>query len=124
MTLLQLAYVANILILLPIALPTLGRWFPTDELKFEESAGWRMIVGSFWLAILVVSVFGIFRPLAFSAVLVIQLIYKSCWLLTYAAPRVLRGRRSEVPSGIAISFLILVAIWPWIIPWQQLFTAR
>jgi hypothetical protein len=123
-TAIRIAYIANILILVPIAIPTLFKLFPTDQSRFENSAGWRTIVGSFWLAILIVSVLGIFSPLAFSGVLVVQLIYKFCWLLIYAIPRMIQGRRSEVPSGIALSFLIMVVIWPMIIPWHYLFSTR
>jgi hypothetical protein len=40
----RLAYVANILILLPIAIPTVFRLFPTDAGSFTESVGWRALV--------------------------------------------------------------------------------
>jgi hypothetical protein len=43
------------------------------------------------------------------------------WLLGYAAPRVVAGRRQEIPSGIALSFVAIVLIWPWFIPWRQMF---
>jgi hypothetical protein len=72
---LQLAYCANILILAPIALPTLLGIFPTDQHKFPHSPGWRIIVGSFWCAILALSVMGLFNPLVFSPLLLLQLIY-------------------------------------------------
>jgi hypothetical protein len=45
------------------------------------------------------------------------------WLLVYAAPRVVAGRRQEIPAGIALSFVAIVLIWPWFIPWRQLFGA-
>jgi hypothetical protein len=45
------------------------------------------------------------------------------WLLVYAAPRVLAGRRQEIPAGIALSFVAIVLLWPWFIPWRQLFAA-
>jgi hypothetical protein len=54
------------------------------------------------------------------SVLLLQLIYKTLWLLFYATLRVLRGQAKSVPWGIAGSFLCIVLAWPWIIPWAYL----
>jgi len=117
---LKLAYVANIVILLPIALPTALRRFDVAQGRFQPSEGWEILVGSLWTAILLCSVGGLFWPEPFVVVLLLQVIYKSMWLGLYAAPRVLSGRAREVPSGIAFSFLGIVAVWPFIIPWGRL----
>ena len=58
MTALRLAYLANVLILLPIAIPTLLRLFETAQGRFDESAGWRILVGALWTGILVLSLLG------------------------------------------------------------------
>lgn len=118
---LRIAYALNILILLPIAIPTLFRLFPTDQNRFSESEGWRVIVGSFWLAILVCSALGLLFPEPMVAVLLVQLIYKSSWLLVYALPRAISGKWEEIPWGIALSFLALVLAWPFLIPWKIFF---
>jgi len=55
----------NVAILTPIAAPTVFRLFPTDQGRFAESAGWRVLVGALWSAIPVLS---------------LQLIYKTVWL--------------------------------------------
>jgi hypothetical protein len=123
MTCLRLAYAFNLLVLLPIAVPTLLRLYPTDQGKFEESAGWRVLVGALWTAILRLSALGLYAPLRYSPVLVLQVIYKAVWLLVFALPRVLKGARS-VPWGIAGSFLIIVLVWPFIIPWGYLFCGQ
>jgi hypothetical protein len=95
----------------------------TDQGVFPESAGWRTLVGSLWLAILAMSVLGVRQPEAFLWLLVFQVLYKSVWLIAYVLPRVLAGRRREVPAGITLSFLVIVLVWPWFIPWRQLFAA-
>ena len=46
MTCLRLAYSFNLLVLLPLAVPTLLRLYPTDQGRFEESARWRTLVGA------------------------------------------------------------------------------
>jgi len=114
---------ANILILVPVGFFTLFKPSVTDQGAFVESAGWRTLVGSLWLGILACSVLGLVSPGSFLWLLVFQAIYKSVWLLTYALPRLIDGRRAEVPAGIAISFLVIVLVWPWFIPWRQLFAA-
>jgi hypothetical protein len=121
MTPLYLAYGINLAVLVPIAIPTLLSLFATDQERFEESAGWRMLVGSLWFAILVLSVLGLLQPLRYSPVLLLQLIYKSVWLAFYAVPRLLRGEVQAVPWGIAGSFALIVLAWPCVIPWDYLF---
>jgi hypothetical protein len=117
----QVLFWANILILVPIGFGTLLKASLTDHGVFAESEGWRTLVGSLWVGILACSALGVVWPSSFAWLLVFQVIYKSVWLLVYAAPRVLAGRRQEIPAGIALSFVAIVLLWPWFIPWRQLF---
>ncbi|MEY4307692.1 MAG: hypothetical protein RJA95_1060 [Verrucomicrobiota bacterium] len=114
---------ANILILVPIGFGTLLKPSVTDQGAFAESAGWRTLVGSLWLAILGGSVLGVLWPASFLWLLAFQVVYKSIWLAAYAMPRLLGGRSAEVPVGIAGSFLVIVLVWPWFIPWRQMIAA-
>ncbi len=123
MSALQLLFWANILILVPIGFGTLLRPSSTDHGVFPESAGWRTLVGSLWLAILALSVLGVRQPEAFLWLLVFQVFYKSVWLVAYVLPRFLSGSRSEIPAGITVSFVVIVLVWPWFIPWGRLFGA-
>lgn len=120
MTAIQIAYLANIALLLPIAVPTMLRLYHTDQAKFPESAGWRVLVGALWTAILVLSALGLREPLRYSPVLLLQLIYKSLWLLVYVLPLAVRGKWRLIPWGIAGSFLAIVLVWPWLMPWSYL----
>ena len=125
MTLLHLPYIFNIIVLIPIGLLTLVGGEKGGQLacqnKFPESEGFRTILGSLWTAILIGSVLGLFFPITMSALLLIQVIYKTLWLLVYAMPRLLKQRSNEVPWGIALTFLVIVVSYPWVIPWGQLF---
>ena len=128
MTPLVLAYIFNIIVLIPIGLMTMLGGEKGGQLacqrKFPESEGFRTILGSLWTAILIGSVLGLFFPITMSALLLIQVIYKTLWLLVFVMPRMLNKRRNEVPWGIASAFLIIILSYPWIIPWAQLFGAR
>jgi hypothetical protein len=123
---LLLPYVFNILVLVPIGLLTLlgGEWGGriASQGKFPESAGFRTILGSLWTAILIGSVLGLFYPVTMSPLLLIQVIYKALWLLVFVLPRLVAGRSGEVPWGISLTFLVIVVSYPWVIPWQDLFT--
>ena len=121
MTAPQVLFWANILILVPIGFGTLLKPSLTDHGVFAESAGWRTLVGSLWVGILACSALGVVWPSSFAWLLVLQGIYKSVWLLVYAAPRVFAGRRQEIPAGITLSFVVIVLVWPWFIPWGRLF---
>jgi hypothetical protein len=125
--LLLLPYIFNIIVLVPIALMTLFGGKRGGQLasqgKFHESEGFRTILGSLWTAILIGSVLGLLSPVTMSPLLLIQVIYKTLWLLVFVLPRLLSGRMGEVPWGIALTFLVIVVSYPWmwIIPWGQLF---
>jgi hypothetical protein len=123
-TCLRLAYAFNLPVLVPIAVPTLLRLYPTDQGLFEESTGWRTLVGALWTAILVLSALGLYAPLRYSPVLALQVIYKTLWLLVFALPRVVKGRAHSVPWGIVGTFLVIVILWPFIIPWGYLFSGQ
>ena len=120
-----LPYIFNILALIPIGLLTLLGGERGGQLacqkKFPESEGFRTILGSLWTAILLGSILGLVFPVQMSSLLLIQVIYKSLWLLVFVMPRLLKGKISEVPSGIALVFLVIVLSYPWVIPWWQLF---
>ena len=87
----------------------------------EESSGWRVLVGSLWTAILALSILGLFAPERYAPVLLLQFVYKTIWLLVYAAPRLLRREYASIPWGIVVSFAAVVVVWPFIIPWSALF---
>lgn len=128
MTPLHLPYIFNIIVLIPIGLLTLLGGEKGGQLacqsKFPESAGFRTILGSLWTAILIGSVMGLFFPITMSALLLIQVIYKTLWLFVYGMPRMLNQRSNEVPWGIALTFLVIVVSYPCVIPWGQLFGTR
>ena len=121
-------YIFNILVLIPVGLLTLLGGERGGQLacqnKFPESEGFRTILGSLWTAILLGSILGLFYPMSMSSLLLIQVIYKSLWLLVFVLPRLLNGRNSEVPWGIASTFILIVVSYPWVVPWGQLFGTR
>lgn len=125
---LYLSYIFNILVLIPVGLLTLLGGERGGQLvcqsKFPESEGFRTILGSLWTAILLGSILGLIFPVQMSPMLLIQVIYKSVWLLVFVMPRLLKGKISVVPSGIALVFLVIVLSYPWVIPWEQLFGTR
>jgi len=125
---LLLPFIVNIIILVPIGLLTLlggqrGGQFACQG-KFPESDGFRTILGSLWTAILLCSILGLFHPVPMSPLLLIQVIYKSLWLVVFVMPRLVKGKISEVPSGIALVFLLIVVTYPLVIPWGPLFGTR
>ena len=120
-----LPYIFNILVLIPIGLLTLLGGERGGQLacqkKFPESEGFRTILGSLWTAILLGSILGLVFPVQMSSLLLVQVIYKSLWLLVFVKPRLSKEKFNEVPSGIALVFLVIVLSYPWVIPWWQLF---
>ena len=117
---LKLIYVANIIV---------AGWISITSIFFPKRAALTVfqnayqptevirLVGCLWLAIAILSILGLWRPLTFSPVLLLQLIYKGMFLLVVALPA-LRNNQ-PFPTGMAAFFLIWVLILPFIIPWAE-----
>lgn len=80
------------------------------------------VVGAFWTAIALVSLFAVLRPATaerLAPVLLVQLLYKGAWLAAVAGPALARGDWTGVPRGIAAFFVAWVAVLPLAIPWRD-----
>ncbi|MGD1947645.1 MAG: hypothetical protein ACFB0A_15605 [Croceivirga sp.] len=92
------------------ALTTFGNAYqPTEVIR---------LVGCLWLAIAILSIFGLWKPLTFVPVLLLQLIYKATWLLTVALP----AFRDDLPfpKTMALFFVAWVLVLPFLKPWKEL----
>ena len=49
-----------------------------------------------------------------SPLLLIQVIYKTLWLVVFVLPLLVRGRSGEVPWGNVGTFLLIVLTYPWV----------
>lgn len=116
---LKVAYTLNVFILAPVLVSMYcdGDASPIRALQgtIKNSEGLRLLVASLWSAILILSIAGIFWPKLFLPVLMLQVIYKSLFLLTYCFPRVRARKYDEIPIGLSISFLLIVLTYPIII---------
>ena len=122
MNALLLPYIANILVLVPVGMGALFNLFPVSRGYFPESEGWRTLAGSLWTGILIGSILGLFWPIVFSPILLLQVIYKTLWLLVYIAPRIINAeRRNEIPWRMTVVFALCVVLYPIVIPWNHLF---
>lgn len=118
MTAIKIVYIANIIVAGYIGITSL--FFPklSSATIFQNSyptTDLIRLVGCLWLAIAILSVCGLWRPLTFSPVLLLQLIYKGTWLLVVAIPAIRNNQ--AYPSGMATFFLVWVLVLPFVIPW-------
>lgn len=113
---LQIAYTANILILVPVLVSMFadsgGRQIRVMQNQVQNSDGLRLLVASFWLAILLLSIAGLFQPEMFAMVLVLQVVYKLAYLIVYIVPTARSKGIDSIPQGLSVSFLVIVVIWP------------
>ncbi|MEL6530484.1 MAG: hypothetical protein AAGK01_06455 [Pseudomonadota bacterium] len=109
--LLRIAYLANIVILVPVVWSMFfsGGTTGVFEDKVADSEGLRFLVGSLWFAILLGSLAGLLHPLVLAPLLAVQVIYKATWLAAWVWPN-----RDDpgVPLGISLVFLGIVVVWP------------
>jgi hypothetical protein len=120
MTAIKLVYIANIIVAGWIGITSL--FFPKLSVATIFQNAYQQtdiirLVGCLWLAITILSVFGLWRPLTFSPVLLLQLIYKGTWLLVVAMPAIKYNQ--AYPSGMAAFFLVWVLVLPFVIPWSE-----
>lgn len=120
---LKIIYLANVLVAGWIGITSL--FYPKTAATTVFSNAYQAtetirLVGALWLAIAVLSVFGLWRPVNFSPVLILQLIYKGGWLLVVGIPAMINN--TSYPKGMASFFIVWVLILPFIIPWKALFS--
>lgn len=113
-------YIANILVAGWISISSL--FFPRYATATVFSGAYPQseimrLVGCLWLAIAVLSLLGLWKPILFSPILLVQLIYKATWLLVVALPAI--HQQQKYPKGMALFFLIWVVILPFFIPWKE-----
>ncbi|GAA0725922.1 hypothetical protein GCM10009430_32320 [Aquimarina litoralis] len=117
---LKIVYIANIIV---------AGWISVTSLISPQKAALTIfqnayqpteiirLVGCLWLAIAILSIFGLWRPISFSPILLVQLIYKGTWLLVVALPAIINNQL--YPSGMALFFLTWVLVLPFVIPWTE-----
>ncbi len=120
MIVLKIIYIANIIVAGWISITSVfnpnkaaltvfqNAYQPTEVIR---------LVGCLWLAIAILSILGLWRPISFSPILLVQLIYKGTWLLVVALPAIRNNQ--PYPIGMALFFLIWVLVLPFIIPWTE-----
>jgi hypothetical protein len=117
----RIPFILNILILVPVCWSMFfganGPSVEAFEHRVADSQALRLLVASLWFAILACSVMALWQPQAFTAILVLQVIYKALWLAVFALPVWLSG---GVPAlGVSLSFAAIVAVWPFFI-WRAI----
>lgn len=114
--LLRLAYVANLAILAPVLFALhrerASAMLQTFNGAVANSDGLRQLVMSLWFAIAACSAFGLIWPRVFMPVLLLQVFYKSAWVLGFVLPRWHRFGMRAVPWGVALTFVVIILIWP------------
>jgi hypothetical protein len=117
---LKIIYIANIIVAGWISITSLlspkKAALTVFQNAYEPTEAIRL-VGCLWLSIAVISVLGLWRPISFSPILLVQLIYKGTWLLVVALPAIRNNQ--AYPSGMAAFFLVWVLVLPFVIPWSE-----
>ncbi len=120
MVALKIVYIANIIVAGWISISSIFNPKTASETVFQNAyqpTEVMRLVGCLWLSIAVLSILGLWRPISFSPILLVQLIYKGTWLFMVALPAVRNNQ--PYPTGMALFFLIWVLVLPFVIPWQE-----
>ena len=110
-TLLRL-YFMRLLYLLNFAMLGLQVW-PTI---INHPGPWDPVKGvsySFWAALSALSILGLRYPLKMVPLLLLQLLYKSIWILAVALPMWSTFRSEELTRVMGLGALVDIAVIPW-----------
>ncbi len=116
----RIVYVMNILVAGYIAYSSISNPTRAASTIFEnayESTELIKLVGCLWLAITVLSALGLWKPMTFTPVFLLQLCYKGTWLIVVAIPAIRQGL--SYPKSMSLFFIIWVIILPFVIPWKE-----
>lgn len=83
------------------------QWAATNMFAGEHDPATFGMTGSIWLAIGIASVLGLRTPQLFRSLFLMQIIYKTIWILTVALPLMLQGNVDVLPMTI---FFVLVVM--------------
>jgi hypothetical protein len=115
---LKIVYIANIIVAGWISLTSMISPKKAAETVFQNAYQPTIViklVGCLWFAIAILSILGLWKPISFSPILLVQLIYKGTWLIIVALPAIRHNQ--PYPTGMALFFLIWVLVLPFVIPW-------
>ena len=120
---LQLLYGANVAIagfagVATLVAPSFAKSFLWDGLVESPSFA-TAALGWIWTTIALLSVLGYSRPLEFSPIALVQLIYKAAWLAFGVLPSALAGR--PFPVLFSLLFVAYTVVLLAVIPWGHLF---
>ena len=79
------------------------------------------VLGSVWLVIGLLSVLGLRNPLRFSAIFMVQLVYKSLWFGTVLLPLAIAGELRFDAGPLVIFFALAIVICLFATPYTYLF---
>lgn len=116
---LQIVYLANMIVAGWIGVTSLFQPHYSASTVFSNAYAATdtiRLAGAWWLAIAILSFFGLWKPITFSPILLAQLLYKGIWLLFVALPAVQKNQ--PIPTGMAWFFIVWVVILPFVIPWK------
>lgn len=115
----KIPYIINIAVLVPVcAMMFFGNNKNTVQVfqgTVSDSKGLRLLVGSLWLSILLCSILALGNPKKFVSILLLQWLYKSAFLASYVIPQGLRYGIRVVPTGITVTFIAIILVWPYFI---------
>ena len=120
MLFLKIVYLANIVVAGMVGFSSLQNPKTAAVTVFSGAYGETEVmrlVGCLWLGITILSILGLWKPMTFSPVLLLQLIFKGSWLFIVALPALLNGR--PFPKAMAAFFLVWCIILPFVIPWVK-----
>ena len=86
---------------------------PQDRLYFG-------VLGSIWLTIGALSVLGLRRPLQFSAIFVVQIVYKVVWFVAVLLPLAVAGELRFDAVPLAAFFALAIVVCSVATPWAYL----
>lgn len=80
-------------------------------------AGPHTVVNSILIGFFVMALLGIKYPLKMLPVLLLELIWKSCWLLLFALPMYLNGELNQYALDVVFACGLGVVLTPLVVPW-------
>jgi hypothetical protein len=81
----------------------------------------RGVAFSFWAAYATLMILGVWNPLKMVPLLVLQLLYKSVWLLSVALPLARAGPLDATAAELVRIFMIAAVIDLVVVPWPYVF---
>lgn len=87
----------------------------------ESNANAYTVINSMLAAFCALAILGVRYPIKMIPILLMELFWKTLWVIAFAIPDIINGKLDEFGSSVLIACVMGIVLTPLVIPWKYVF---